>query len=565
MLYTLVAGALLAFVYQKTAPIIEANREAATGGEVLAVVLPGMEGGFEKRGTDTEFPYWVGFADAGKSTPGGYVFTTQGKGYSSTIETIVGVDTDITVTGARVLFQQETPGLGDKILEVRSGEETPWFTDQFVGQSADENIAVVKDGGTIDAITGATISSRAVASSIQNGLANMQAVLSGGEITVVETPPETPAEEPTTPFVLPSDNDLAEVLSGMDGGFTVSGEGTEFPVWTGHRDAAKTEVGGYVFVARGEGFYSTIHTLVATDPDGVITGIKTIFQEETPGWGDRVLEVREGEDAPWFTRQFIGTSADDAVALTADGGTIDAMTGATITSNAVTQSIRTGLANLADALGGKTFPAWPGETMTVSTPAESPGTETATTQTSDQPDETAETTEAAPAPAFQLTPGSMGMTSAEPGAYSVDDSLMLVLPGMEGGFAQQTDGDFSYWIGYRDAAKTSIGGYAFIAKEEGFSSVIETLVGVDPDGTIIGIKTLFQNETPGWGDKILEVREGEDVPWFTRQFIGRSLQDNLTLNRDGGSIDAITGATYSSIAVTSSVSDGLDALMAQVK
>ena len=162
MLYTLCAGALLVFVHMRTEPIIQANKDAAMSGEVLAQLLPGMEGGFEKKGSDTGFPYWVGYTDAGKTTPGGYLFIAYGKGYSSTLETLVGVDANLTITGAKVMSQQETPGLGDRVQEIRPGEETPWFTDQFVGKSAESNLKVTRDGGEIDAISGATISSRAV-------------------------------------------------------------------------------------------------------------------------------------------------------------------------------------------------------------------------------------------------------------------------------------------------------------------------------------------------------------------------------------------------------------------
>ena len=168
MSYTLVAGGLLAFVYIKTAPVIESHKIAASGDSVRAGVLPGMEGGFEQQDKDSEFSYWTGFLDAGKKMPGGYVFIAYGKGYSSTIEAMVGVDNNCTITGVKILFQQETPGLGAKATETRPGESVPWFQKQFAGKSA-ADVKVDKDDGEIVSITGATITSRTVAQSIQKG------------------------------------------------------------------------------------------------------------------------------------------------------------------------------------------------------------------------------------------------------------------------------------------------------------------------------------------------------------------------------------------------------------
>ncbi|MGI6182267.1 MAG: FMN-binding protein, partial [Agathobaculum sp.] len=67
-----------------------------------------------------------------------------------------GVNTDGTIAGAKVTGHAETPGLGAK-----AQADPNWIT-QFAGQSADGSLAVTKDGGTINAITGATITSRAV-------------------------------------------------------------------------------------------------------------------------------------------------------------------------------------------------------------------------------------------------------------------------------------------------------------------------------------------------------------------------------------------------------------------
>ena len=179
MLYNLIAGSLLAFVYIKTDKIIKDHKKEAAGDNV-AEVLPDITGGFVQQGEGSEFPYWIGYTDTGLKKPGGYVFIAQEDGYSSTIETIIGVDINGTITGVKILFQQETPGLGDKIEEIRSGESVPWFLHQFVGKPASYNFNVTQDGGNIDAVSGATISSRTVAKSVIKGLKKLLEV-TGGE------------------------------------------------------------------------------------------------------------------------------------------------------------------------------------------------------------------------------------------------------------------------------------------------------------------------------------------------------------------------------------------------
>ncbi|OQX88241.1 hypothetical protein B6D60_02455 [candidate division KSB1 bacterium 4484_87] len=116
-----------------------------------------------------------------------------------------------------------------------------------------------------------------------------------------------------------------------------------------------------------------------------------------------------------------------------------------------------------------------------------------------------------------------------------------------------------YYIGYTTQEKTDIAGYAFVAKKAGYSSVIETMVGVDTTGKIIGIKVMEEKETPGLGTKIEEIKYGESAPWFQLQFINRYAGE-LAVDKDNGPIRSITGATISSRAVTNSIKEGLEQL-----
>lgn len=87
------------------------------------------------------------------------------KGFGGNLTMIVGINADGTVAGAKVTSHAETPGLGAK-----SQADPNWIT-QFAGQTADGQLKVTKDGGTINAITGATITSRAVTDGVNTAAA----------------------------------------------------------------------------------------------------------------------------------------------------------------------------------------------------------------------------------------------------------------------------------------------------------------------------------------------------------------------------------------------------------
>lgn len=93
----------------------------------------------------------------------GYAISVTTNGFGSGLKLMYGIDTEGTVTGLSVIdCSNETPGLGANIGTNAS------FREQFKGVS--EDVAVVKDGGNIDAITGATITSRAVANATNTAL-----------------------------------------------------------------------------------------------------------------------------------------------------------------------------------------------------------------------------------------------------------------------------------------------------------------------------------------------------------------------------------------------------------
>ncbi len=97
------------------------------------------------------------YADKGGEQIGVAITTYTNKGFSGRIDLMVGLLNDGTINNTAVLAHKETPGLGDKMDIAKSN-----FPEQFQGKNPEAfNLHVKKDGGDVDAITAATISSRA--------------------------------------------------------------------------------------------------------------------------------------------------------------------------------------------------------------------------------------------------------------------------------------------------------------------------------------------------------------------------------------------------------------------
>ncbi|MEA4816596.1 MAG: RnfABCDGE type electron transport complex subunit G [Lachnospiraceae bacterium] len=132
-----------------------AAQAVKTQTEAMSAVFP--DAVFEEATLDSETP-GVTKVNLGKDSDGnlkGFVVNVDTNGFGGTISMMVGIDTEGTITGLRILSLSETPGLGAKATDSS-------FYEQFTGMSGD--LAVTKDGGDVQAITSATITSRAVTS-----------------------------------------------------------------------------------------------------------------------------------------------------------------------------------------------------------------------------------------------------------------------------------------------------------------------------------------------------------------------------------------------------------------
>ena len=174
-LICLVMTALMALTDSVTAPRIAdlaASSEDAMKQQVLSEALSfGEAKRIQKDGVD--YSYYEGLDGAGK--PVGLVFVTAAKGYGGDIRVVTGIRPDGTVSGVQILSLNETPGLGSKAQDES-------FLSQFLGKAG--SLTVVKSQGSGDeilAITGATISSRAVTNAVNLALElAREAVEAGG-------------------------------------------------------------------------------------------------------------------------------------------------------------------------------------------------------------------------------------------------------------------------------------------------------------------------------------------------------------------------------------------------
>jgi len=110
--------------------------------------------------------------------------------------------------------------------------------------------------------------------------------------------------------------------------------------------------------------------------------------------------------------------------------------------------------------------------------------------------------------------------------------------------------DITYHIG-KDAGGNIVG-YTFVASLYGYSSDVKTMVGVNTDLIIEKIKIISQSETPGLGANC-------EKPEFQAQFSEKQKTD-MRVDKDGGNIVSLTGATITTRAITNSIKAALDKL-----
>jgi electron transport complex protein RnfG len=155
------SGGLLAALNNGTRDRIANQELQFVKGPAIASILEGASNDpisdrFALSRGETEMSFFVGAFDG---EPRALVFETTGKGFGGDVGLMVGLNfKDNTLMGVGVTTHAETPGMGAK------AKDDPGFVAQFKGLPLDKPVNVTSDGGLISAISGATITSRAVCS-----------------------------------------------------------------------------------------------------------------------------------------------------------------------------------------------------------------------------------------------------------------------------------------------------------------------------------------------------------------------------------------------------------------
>lgn len=168
------AGIIMAAVFAKTAPIMAAAQKKEKE-DALKLLMPEADS-IKEAGKWEPFQKHAEYYEAKKGNDNiGYIASTYGKGYSSYISVLVAIEPSMKVKKISILGHGETPGLGDEI-------EQEYFKKRYEGKSL-EQIEVVKVEGTdkVLAISGATISSRAVTNGVREAVKFLKEKYQGGE------------------------------------------------------------------------------------------------------------------------------------------------------------------------------------------------------------------------------------------------------------------------------------------------------------------------------------------------------------------------------------------------
>ncbi len=248
-LISAVCAAVLAIVNSATKERI-ANLATLKANNAARAVLPATVKAIVPREdpADASLTAFVGYADDAKTQIAGYAVPgLTAKGYGGNIRLMVGLNPDRTVISYQVLAAGETPGLGSNLT-------TPAFIARFKDQPA-ANVAVTKDGGKIEALTSATITSRAVCDAVADAAKRIDRI-EGKDTGATSAPAPAVNPEGKMLFDPSKPEEALKVLpKGTATATALPGSG-RFPVFAGKDAAGKTT--GYAAVGTGK----------ATGPNG---------------------------------------------------------------------------------------------------------------------------------------------------------------------------------------------------------------------------------------------------------------------------------------------------------
>lgn len=332
LVVTFVAVLLLAVVNQVTrGPIAQAEINARA--EIYKVVYPDAENFAEAEDTEAllensaellESEGYTGCSindflvveDSSKAVKGYVIAATSPNGYGGDIQVALGITKDGKITGFDVVSNSETAGLGSKCTD-------PEFKDQFSGKPA-SILEYTKSGATadngIDAISGATITTNAVTEAANCAIVFYQENFGGG----VEEKEEADPMEKAFP-----DADLESLVDVEVKG----GEGEDYTV----DEVKEVPDKGYIItVTAHNGYDGDLQIALGIGNDDTIKGFATVVCNETPPLGG---QCTSDEFAQMFADMKLGNVTHVPSGADKANNQIDAISGATITTNAVITAV----------------------------------------------------------------------------------------------------------------------------------------------------------------------------------------------------------------------------------
>ncbi len=314
MLIALVAALLLAATDRVTREPIQRVALAATNAARIAV-FPDADDFVQvepPQGLNSLYEAKKGGQTVGR------VATVTTQGFAGAIEVTLGLDADQKLTGLTVggTSFAETAGLGSKAQE-------PAFTDQFMGKAVPVSL-----GTDVDAISGATITSRAVV----NGI-NQAAGVLGVDVSAAQTEADTASHATSEAVAQPSltpEELCQKAFPDADGFEAATAPEGVLSLYAAKKAGADV---GQVATASAQGFGGPVEVTVGLDLSGSIAGLYVGGKgfAETAGFGAKAQEAA-------FTDQFMGKTTPLSY-----GSGVDAISGATITSDAVMKALTAAL------------------------------------------------------------------------------------------------------------------------------------------------------------------------------------------------------------------------------
>jgi len=346
----LIIAGILALVNVATKDTIDQAETKAKVEAIKAVVPPFDNNPYEEQDTVTlesePRPLIVYPATQG-GVPEGYAIETYTyAGFSGLVEIMVGFDTQSRIVSFTVLKHSETPGLGAKMQD--------WFTSpapndavirdvRGLDMSKASPLRVTKDGGKLDAITAATISSRAFIDAIERAYRVYQ-VVSGAaapQAPSIESAcalPELQEIDSLFHTMLPTHRLVAKEKRGIT---------TDGSPWLaqsyGTKDMSET-TGMLIVITSDDDFGGRcLPMLVCFDNDGVLTSFavvasdaKAVKRQLPPS---QKYGGNQGGGGPSKSSLIGKKVTPSSLKLRVDGGSIDAVSGSTVSSRAVLQGI----------------------------------------------------------------------------------------------------------------------------------------------------------------------------------------------------------------------------------